>query len=309
MRFLMVLGVCAAGLTVSPAAQADRESGLAPDGVAPTRPKRPTRTKKNAYWVTTSGVAEHGREETAKSALVRAKDAARLKAVKKVVGVHVKSNFYHYQATLGHKNHEVIQDVTSQLAQGTVLDERVVSSACRPLDAKGKRHRCEVRLECQVMDRRARKDPGYKVSIKANKRNFVHGDRAMVVARVTRPSFLYVFCFSGDEITLLFPNRFRKSNLVRANARFVFPDRAEKKRGIMLKTMLPAGKKEIGESLKVFAFKHDPRFFSDAQMASQAFMTFKGSASGLYRTLVKKLIAIEPSDFAESSFAYFIRQN
>jgi len=73
-------------------------------------------------------------------------------------------------------------------------------------------------MKVSVQEEKGEPDPFYKVKVKLNKSVYESGEEMIINVSSTKEGYLTVLNFSADgTVTLLYPNKLRKNNKIRAN--------------------------------------------------------------------------------------------
>lgn len=126
-------------------------------------------------------------------------------------------------------------------------------------------------------------------------------------ATPSRDCYLSIFNILEDETAIiLFPNRFRQSNFVKANTTFVFPGDADRQKGITLQAFVGEDKQKVDEIFHILALK-EPLKFSTAKFQEGIYGIYDGR-SALVNDLVKDIVSIPLSHRAEKFIQYRINK-
>ena len=104
-------------------------------------------------------------------------------------------------------------------------------------------------------------DPGFTVSAKMDKGAYNDGDAGRLTVWLSQPSYLYIFNIGSDgSISILFPNRLTKQNLV-GPAPFMFPTEEQLDQGQKLRFAVAPGQESerVTEYMEILATKRELR--------------------------------------------------
>ena len=255
----------------------------------------------DAEWVTVEGFApieNVTKNEARKMAIAN----ARREAVEKVVGVDILSETMVI-------NYNVSGDVIRTIPHGKVIGQEILKEDIELIPAKNKGEApylaYKIQLRVKVIKEKGRADVFFRLEAELNRTVFKEGDLIEIKVTPSRDCYLSIFNILEDETTLiLFPNRFRQNNFVKANTTFTFPGDADRKKGITLEAFVSEGKEKVDEIFHVLALK-EPLHFSTAKFKEGIYGIYDGR-SALVNDLVKDIVGIPLSHRAEKFIQYRI---
>ncbi len=114
---------------------------------------------------------------------------------------------------------------------GHLVDEKILAEELLPLASGAYRYR--VALEARVVPVVGQRDPSLGLELTVNERLLSDGDELIIRARASRPGYIYLFNFLGDNsVMLLYPNRIMTEAKLQANRWLEIPTSQERAQGI-----------------------------------------------------------------------------
>jgi len=182
-------------------------------------------------WIQSSGetIIQNMTPEQAKN-LVRQK--ARLDAVEKVCGVHIRSETMVKDFTL-------IGDFLRSVSYGHVVEEKDVQWSVETIPSartdEPPQILLKVRLWANVVPETGAPDPYFKIDLKLNRTFFQPGDEILVQIMPTTDCYVTVFDLAGnDSVYFLFPNRFQKDFPLEEKVVLEIPEKKLREAGVRL---------------------------------------------------------------------------
>jgi hypothetical protein len=255
----------------------------------------------DAKWVTVEGIAPI--ENVTKSeARKMAIDNARREAVEKVVGVDILSETMVI-------NYNVSGDVVRTIPHGKVIGVEILKEDVELIPPKNPGEApflaYKVKIRALVAEEKGRADVFFKLDAQINRTVFKEGDFIEIKVTPSKDCFVNIFNILEDEkVLVLFPNRFSRNGFVKANTTLVFPDDADRKRGITLRAFVDEGKEKVDEIFHILALK-EPLQLNTAKFKEGIFGIYNGQ-SALVNDLVKSIVGIPLQDRAEKFIQYRI---
>jgi hypothetical protein len=262
---------------------------------------RPAAICLESQWVTVEGIAPI--ENVTKSeARKMAIENARREAVEKVVGVDILSETMVI-------NYNVSGDVVRTIPHGKVIGVEILKEDIEliPPEKPGEAPflAYKVKIKANVVKEKGRTDAFFRLDAQINRSVFKEGDLIEIKVTPSRDCYVNIFNILEDEkVLVLFPNRFRRNGFVAANTTLVFPDEADRKRGISLEAFVGEGKAKVDEIFHILALR-EPLQFNTAKFKEGIFGIYDGQ-SGLVNDLVKSIVGIPLQDRAEKFIQYRI---
>ena len=255
----------------------------------------------DSEWVTVEGIApieNVTKNEARKKAIAN----ARREAVEKVVGVDILSETMVI-------NYNVSGDVIRTIPHGKVIGQEIIKEEIELIPAKNKGEApylaYKIKMRAQVVKEKGQSDVFFRLRAELNRTVFREGDPMEIRVTPSRDCYLSIFNILEDETAIiLFPNRFKQNNFVKANATFTFPDGTDRKRGITLEAFLGAGREKEDEIIHVLALK-EPLHFNTARFKEGIYGIYDGR-SAMVNDLVKNIVGIPLSHRAEKFIQYRI---
>jgi len=255
----------------------------------------------DSEWVTVEGIAPI-ENVTKPEARKMAIDNARREAVERVVGVDILSETMVI-------NYNVSGDVIRTIPHGKVIGQEILKEDIELIPAKNKGEApylaYRVKLRANVIKEKGKTDVFFRLKAELNRNVFKEGDLIEIKVTPSRDCYLSIFNILEDETAIiLFPNRFRTNNFVKANTTFIFPGDADRKKGITLEAFVSEGKQKVDEIFHILALK-EPLHFDTATFKEGIFGIYDGH-SAMVNDLVKNIVGIPLSHRAEKFIQYRI---
>ena len=255
----------------------------------------------DSEWVTVDGIApieNVTKNEARKMAIAN----ARREAVEKVVGVDILSETMVI-------NYNVSGDVIRTIPYGKVIGQEIIKEEIELIPAKNKGDApylaYKIKMRARVIKEKGQTDVFFRLEAELNRTVFREGDLMEIRVTPSRDCYLSIFNILEDETAIiLFPNRFKQNNFVKANATFTFPDDTDRKKGITLEAFLGAGKEKEDEIIHILALK-EPLHFNTARFQEGIYGIYDGK-SAMVSDLVKNIVGIPLSHRAEKFIQYRI---
>lgn len=260
-----------------------------------------TAFSQDSEWVTVNGSApieNVTKNEARKMAIA----IARREAVEKVVGVDILSETMVI-------NYNVSGDVIRTIPHGKVVGQEIIKEEIELIPARDKGEApylaYKVTMRANVIKEKGQIDVFFRLQAELNRTVFKEGDLMEIRVTPSRDCYLSIFNILEDETAIiLFPNRFKQNNFVKANTSFAFPDDMDRKRGITLEAFLGDGKEKEDEIIHVLALK-EPLQFDTAKFKEGIYGIYDGR-SAMVNDLVKNIVGIPLSYRAEAFIQYRI---
>jgi len=247
-------------------------------------------------WVTAEGEALQGEFDTLKEIKDRARRDAQNKAVEMAVGTFIKSH------TLV-SNAQVAEDLIYAAVRGKITKEKILSSGW---DAQ-ERNLYKIRIQALVEPIYPEKGQGLSVKLSLSKSDLQEGDEVKIFYTVSEDAYVYIFSVAADgSVTLLLPNAHLADNFVRANQAGQFPPAGSP---ISLKAMFLPGYegKTAEERIKIIATKKKEPLLS-LGFQEGLFQVYDEKSTGMIGDLVRRLNAIDPTDWAQAVAVYQLKK-
>jgi hypothetical protein len=249
----------------------------------------------DSEWVTVDGTAPI-ENVTKNEARKRAIANARREAVEKVVGVDILSETMVI-------NYNVSGDVIRTIPYGKVIGQEILKEEIELIPAKDKGEApylaYKIKMRARVVKEKGQADVFFRLRAELNRTVFREGDPMEIRVTPSRDCYLSM---EDETAIILFPNRFKQNNFVKANTTFTFPDEADRKRGITLEAFLGAGKRKEDEIIHILALK-EPLHFNTASFKEGIYGIYDGR-SAMVSDLVKNVVGIPLSHRAEKFIPY-----
>ena len=214
------------------------------------------RDSENCTWVESSARVPFGEQDTKHQARAQAISEARVKAMERLLGVHVQHRFLDFQQESSLKGEVLLTEHLLRVTQlGRVLKEDILRAG--PVDLKG----CtaclyEAQIKACILPLQDRSDKDFRVYLSLNQSRFHDGDEAQITVSSTRDAYVYVYNVDTDwNATLIVPNDYAPDNRVIAGGTFSYPNEALRGKGIRSVARLSPGSKVSAEMIRVVATK------------------------------------------------------
>ena len=186
----------------------------------------------------------------------------------------------------------------NQTSNGIILEKEILKDETQTIGNVIKK---VVLLQVKVGKQKGEKDPYFNLTASLNREYFKENENLELTVKSTINCHLTIFNIcSNDSVYIIFPNQYRKENLVEASEEFKLPNEYDRKIGLSFPVYLLPGKNEDTEIIKVIATKKPILF--------QSFQTI--SAYGTYQSaiteLLMQLIKIPRGEIEEFDLEYFI---
>ncbi len=253
----------------------------------------------DGVWVIAEAAIQFSDEMTVQEARSRARTEARRKAIEQAVGAFVKSNTVVY-------NHMLAEDLVQSIVHGIIADEQVLDEGVREVGARPNERATlyASKIKARVRPVRAERKVEVALTVRLNQNVFRAGEEMEIRIISDRDVYLHLFNIGQDDsVTVLFPNRFARDTLIRADREATFPDEAQRARGIRLRVLPPAGATRATERIKVIATRK-PRDLVKAKFREGVFEAYEGKDTGMMTDLLRELALLEDGDWAETTVPY-----
>jgi len=214
------------------------------------------RDSDNCTWVESRARVSFGEQDTKHQARAQAISEARVKAMERLLGVHVQHHFLDFQQESSLKGEVLLTEHLLRVTQlGRVLKEDILSAG--PVDLQGcKACLYEAQIRACILPLQDRSDKDFRVYLSLNQSRFHDGDEAQITVASTRDAYVYVYNVDTDwNATLIFPNDYAPDNQVLAGGTFSYPNEALRGKGIRSVARLSPGLTVSAEMIRVVATK------------------------------------------------------
>jgi len=175
---------------------------------------------------------------------------ARQNAIEEVCGVSV-------QAETLIRNNMLAADFIHSVSYGRIIDEEILSwdvDVTRESKRRPPLVAYRVTIKARVKPEKGKPDPYYQVSVGLNKKVYHSGDEMIIRVKATKPSYISILNFAADgSVILLYPNRLRKNNYVKALKQYQIPSEADRNDVLKLQVSTLSGHRNDSEFIKVIA--------------------------------------------------------
>ncbi len=205
-------------------------------------------------WVRVRTSVVASEEEAPARARRRARTEAHRAAIEYVAGVRVRSNLLSLETSAG-GGRDLVQILANVSSDALIVDEVLRESRIRMLPGGG--YRVDVSLDAKVLAPRATAESdGFETElVLEGDGDYRDGDPLELRVRASRDARILVVVVSGDEATLLLPNRHQPETRVRAGEWLRFPSAGLAERGVRLEARLPEGQSRSEEIVLALALR------------------------------------------------------
>lgn len=214
------------------------------------------RDSDNCTWVESRSRVSFGEQDTKHQARAQAISEARVKAMERLLGVHIEHRFLDFQQESSLKGEILLTEHLLRVTQyGRVLKEDILSAG--PVNLQScKACLYEAQIQACILPLQDQNDKGFKVYLSLNQSRFLDGDEAPITVTSTRDAYLYVYSVDPDwNATLIFPNEYAPDNRIIAGGTFSYPNETLRHKGIRSVARLSPGLKVSAEMVRVVATK------------------------------------------------------
>ena len=260
----------------------------------------PTVVQAKSNTVKATGVAALA-HLTAEEAQALALKRARQNAIEAVCGVSI-------QAQTFIKNNMLESDFIHSVAYGRIVAEEILqwnTEMTQPSKKRPPQITYTVTIKATVRKEKGAPDPFYQVNCRLNKRVFHSGDEMIIQIKVTKPSYISVLNYTADgSVFLLFPNRLRRKNHVKALQNFQIPSEADRHDVLKLVVSNLPGHRRDTEFIQVIATREPIHLLEGLYLEGQYGMMENSKVAA---TEIARLISSIPlKDRAEHTVFYEI---
>lgn len=226
---------------------------------------------------------------------------ARNSAVEMVCGVRIQSE------TLV-ENLVLQSDFIHQVSYGRIINEEILQwDVILDQDEPTKPPEISyfVSMKVGVQEEKGEPDPFYKVNVKLNKSVYESGEEMVISVSATMGGYLTVLNFSADDtVTLLFPNKLRKDNKIKAQQNFQIPSPQDREQLIKFQVATLPGHKKDTEYIKVISTRGPIDLLSEIKSSGN--YGVMNSTKFAVTEVARLMAAIPVKDRAEDTAVYQI---
>ncbi|NQV17240.1 MAG: DUF4384 domain-containing protein [Armatimonadetes bacterium] len=250
------------------------------------------------FEVTASVAIENITPEEAKNLAIR---RACKQAIEFYCGVEISGRVLSVQAE---SDDAVLMDnflqLINQTSNGIILEKEILNEETK---TEGNVLKKVIVLKVKVGKQKGGKDPYFNLDASLNRVHFKEKEKLEITVTPSLNCYLTIFNIcSNDSVYIIFPNQFKKDNLVREGETLKLPDENDIKKGVSFPVYLLPGKKEDSEIIKIIATKK-PLIFT----SFQSFSTYGTFQSALDKLLVQ-IMKIPRNEIEEADLQYFIHK-
>ena len=247
-------------------------------------------------WITAEGESLQGEFDTLKEVKERARRSAQSHAVETAVGTFIKSH------TLV-SNSQVAEDLIYAAVRGKIVREEVLFSGWDAVS----RNTYRVKIKALVEPVYPEKGGGLAAKLSLSRSSLKEGDDVQIFYSVNEDAYVYLFSVAADgSVTLLLPNANMPDNLTKAGRACSFPPVGS---GIELKAMLlPNSRGNVAEERIKMVATRKKEALLPLGFKEGAFQVYDEKSTGMISDLVRRLNAIELSDWTEATSVYTLKR-
>lgn len=207
-------------------------------------------------WVESKASVSFGDQDTKHQALAQAVTEARIQAIQSLLGVRLEHRFIDFQQENNLRGETSLTEHLLRASQlGRAVREEIISAG--PVDEStciACRYVAHIRT-C-IVPERERVDKEFRVSVRLNRSSYVDGDAAEIAVTPTRDAYVYIYDVDMDlNATLVFPNNYAQSALVKAGTTWMYPSQELQDKGIHATARLTRNMSVSAEMIRVIASK------------------------------------------------------
>jgi len=148
--------------------------------------------------------------------------------------------------------------LSTQTTNGIILEKDILK---KEIKSDGRNLIAVVALKVKVGKQKGRKDPYFNVSAQISRDIFKEGEELKLTARFSKDCYVTVLNICSDDMVyLIFPNKYRSNNFIKANEVFMLPNENDRAMGLSFPVRLNEGKGEDIEMIKILATKENMSF-------------------------------------------------
>lgn len=205
---------------------------------------------------------------------------------------------------IGEDTEKVTRDdyihITDQTMQGIILDRKVISEKIITIDNA---IFSRVTVHVKIGKQKGEKDPYFSLDASLNKEHFQEYETLEISCIPSKDCYVTILNIcSNDTVYVLFPNKYREDNLVKAGNTFEMPSVQDRNIGLSLPVKLLPGKITDSEIIKIIATKEHlnlVEFKNDM---------IYGTCMATLTKLMQRLITIPQDQIVEYDLVYFVHK-
>ena len=281
-----------------------------PGGAAPKEPASlPIKRKCGLDFVEAVGEAEFGYGMTKEQVDQLAYEEAIRNAIRKTCPMGVSS-------PMALLNNSLIVDLIQYARRGIPVDTEILAreTIAESVTRDGEKLTVDsrrVRIRTRFVALQGDDDPDYQVTISGVDSSYIEGQPMRVRLTATKDCFVYLFTVAADQsVTIFFPNRYRKDNLLKAGQAIEFPNDNDRRKGIEFVIEMPPGERShTKEWITAVAVKRPVDFLSGTQIQEALERTYTRNETGLLGSLLEKLAQLRSGEVAQDVKEYEVLRN
>lgn len=252
-------------------------------------------TKMRCTWVKTQGIAEVTNSMSPAQARALAISDARRIALKKVLGVRIRSRDLVFQQSGLQGQDSLIQSLVQTMRQGRILSEKVGKNDYVPSSSCPYCQYQATVSDC-VKPLLHRSDRSFWVRVSLDTQHLTNGESDQIHVFASTDCYVYLYYQGMDgSLSLIAPNDYVSTLEVSPNHSLLYPDPQDAREdGLELVAEIPNGQKMSAETISVIASKEP--------LPDVLYHLRKNED---YFSLLKKLNA-SPYDWTDDAQPYFI---
>jgi len=236
----------------------------------------------------------------------RAEEDALSKALKKT-GADIYYGFSDTLAQYGKTQYQFVAQYLYTWSSGLSTWERVGNPEFIATEDGGTK--CKLKIKGKIYSKGS-PDPNYEIRLDLkdeklgfDKPAYYSGDEVKLSFWTTKDSYITILNVDEEQnVSLIYPNKFSESALVKAGSIFTIPDNS----AIALKVILPEGRTETIELLHIIATKKEPLFLPEE--TKEIFSgEYKISSLGDLKKVIERLAKLNRSDWTSIVLPYTIK--
>jgi hypothetical protein len=241
---------------------------------------------------------------TKESARRRAIQNAREKAVSRVVGTDISTEYLWANFRRNGSLAGAIPFV--KVVESHVISEYTVSAISDDRDSMPETYKVE--LQAAVAEGTTGDDPHFEIKASLNRPIFIDGQNIRITMKASKDCYVWVFNILDDESVLrLVPNRFKAANALRAGKTYLFPSHTEVEQGMALKVHALEDRESTDEAVYILALKQ-PRDLRMEGIPVGIYNQFiVNNKTAFLKDLIADIITIPLDQRAETLIRYQIK--
>lgn len=212
---------------------------------------------------------------------------------------------------LAFSNNSMVVNLIQFAKRGIPLNTEVLArqTLSEVVDRNGERitvDRRRVKIRTRFVALAGDSDPDFRVTISGINPSYIEGQEMVVTVTATKDCYVYLFTVAVDQsVTIFFPNRFRRDNLLKAGQSLEFPNAEDRRKGIEFVLEVAKGQgAQTKEWITALAVKHPVDFLSGTQIQEALEKSYRKGDTDLIDRLLERLTGLQSGDLAQDVKEY-----